>query len=42
MSKHVTEFKSGDVVKVKPEALDPDTEAFNLGGWQGRIVQIRS
>jgi hypothetical protein len=34
-------FKIGDSVKVKPEVLDPDTEAFSIGGWQGRIIEIR-
>lgn len=41
MSNNVTEFKIGDVVKVKQGVLDPDTEAFRIGGWQGRIIQIR-
>ncbi|MGD9688011.1 MAG: hypothetical protein AB7U43_13670, partial [Desulfobacter sp.] len=34
-------FKIGDSVRVKPDVLDPDTEAFSLEGWQGRILDIR-
>ena len=34
-------FRIGDSVKVKPDVLDPDTEAFSLEGWQGRIIGIR-
>lgn len=42
MSNNTTALKIGDVVKVKPEVLDPDTEAFSIGGWQGRIIDIRT
>ena len=40
MSNTATACKIGDVVKVKQAVLDPDTEAFRIGGWQGRILQI--
>lgn len=33
-------FNIGDSVKVKPGILDPDTEAFSIEGWQGRIIGI--
>ena len=33
-------LKIGDSVKVKIGVLEPDTEAFEIGGWQGRIVEI--
>lgn len=36
-----TSLNIGDSVKVKPNVLDPDTEAFSLEGWQGRILDIR-
>lgn len=42
MSNHATACQIGDVVKVKPEVVAPDPDAFRIGGWQGRIVQIRS
>ncbi len=34
-------FKLDDTVKVKEGILEPDTEAFSIGGWQGRIIAIR-
>ncbi len=40
MDPKTTSFKIGDSVKVKPGTLDPDTEAFSIGGWQGRIIGI--
>ena len=33
-------MKIGDSVKVKTGVLEPDTEKFEIGGWQGRIVEI--
>jgi len=33
-------MKIGDSVKVKAGVLEPDTEKFEIGGWQGRIVEI--
>ena len=33
-------MKIGDSVKVKKGVLEPDTEKFEIGGWQGRIVEI--
>ena len=42
MSNNATALKIGDVVKVKSGVLDPDTEAFSIGGWQGRIIDIRT
>jgi hypothetical protein len=33
-------MKIGDSVKVKTGVLEPDTEKFEIGGWQGRIVNI--
>jgi len=31
-------MKIGDSVKVKKGVLEPDTEKFEIGGWQGRIL----
>jgi len=33
-------MKIGESVKVKTGVLEPDTEQFEIGGWQGRIVNI--
>ena len=33
-------FKIGDSVIVKEGIKEPDSEDFELGGWQGRIVEI--
>jgi hypothetical protein len=33
-------MKIGDCVRVKAGVLEPDTEQFEIGGWQGRIVEI--
>ena len=33
-------MKIGDSVKVKTGVLEPDNEQFEIGGWQGRIVNI--
>lgn len=33
-------LKPGDLVKVKPNIMDPDTGKYNLGGWQGRVTEI--
>ena len=33
-------MKIGDSVKVKTGVLEPDNEKFEIGGWQGRIVNI--
>jgi len=33
-------MKIGDSVKVKAGVLEPDTEKFEIGGWQGRVVEI--
>lgn len=33
-------MKIGDSVKVKKGVLEPDNEKFEIGGWQGRIVEI--
>ena len=41
MSEDSHHFKIGDSVKVKDGILEPDTEAFSIGGWQGRIIAIR-
>jgi hypothetical protein len=42
MSNATRGFKIGDVVRVKQGVLDPDTEAFSIGGWQGRVLEIRA
>jgi len=34
------ELKTGNSVRVKAGVLEPDTEQFEIGGWQGRIVEI--
>jgi len=34
------ELKKGNSVRVKAGVLEPDTEEFEIGGWQGRIVEI--
>jgi hypothetical protein len=34
------ELKIGNSVKVKAGVLEPDTEQFEIGGWQGRIIEI--
>ncbi len=34
------ELKLGDSVRVKAGTLEPDTEKFEIGGWQGRIVEL--
>ncbi len=39
MSTH--SFNIGDSVKVKDGILEPGTEAFSIGGWQGRIIAVR-
>lgn len=41
MSNNSHQMKIGTAVKVKEGILEPDTEAFSIGGWQGRIVDIR-
>lgn len=33
-------LKINDSVRVKPGIKDPDNEQFDLGGWQGRIIEI--
>lgn len=33
-------LKPGDSVKVKQGAKEPDFEKFELGGWQGRVMEI--
>lgn len=33
-------MKIGESVKVKAGVLEPDTEKFEIGGWQGRIVEV--
>ena len=33
-------MKTGESVKVKTGVLEPDTEKFEIGGWQGRIVEV--
>jgi len=33
-------LKIGDSVIVKPGIKEPDLEEFEIGGWQGRIVEI--
>jgi hypothetical protein len=33
-------FNIGDSVKVKPGIKEPDLEEFEIGDWQGRIVEI--
>ena len=35
-------MKIGDCVKVKKGVLEPDTEKFEISGWQGRIIEIDS
>jgi hypothetical protein len=42
MSHETRGFKIGDVVRVKQGVLAPDTEAFSIGGWRGRILAIRA
>ena len=34
-------MKIGCSVKVKPNLMDPDFEAISLGGFQGRVFNIR-
>lgn len=41
MNTHAHNFTIGDSVKVKDGILEPDSEAFSIGGWQGRIIEIR-
>lgn len=41
MNNSETSLKIGDSVRIKPDVLDPDTEAFTLEGWQGRILDIK-
>ncbi|MDP4238639.1 MAG: calcium-binding protein [Bacteroidota bacterium] len=36
------ELKTGDSVRVKAGVLEPDTEEFEIGGWQGRIVETNT
>jgi hypothetical protein len=33
-------IKIGDSVIVKAGIKEPDTEAFEIGGWQGRVIEI--
>ena len=33
-------FKTGDSVVVRQGTKEPDLEEFEIGGWQGRIVEI--
>lgn len=33
-------LKINESVKVKLGIKDPDNEQFDLGGWQGRIIEI--
>jgi len=33
-------LKIGDCVRVKDGLKDPDNEYFEIGGWQGRVVEI--
>jgi hypothetical protein len=33
-------MKIGDSVKVKTGVLEPDTELFEISGWQGRIIEL--
>ena len=33
-------MKVGDSVRVKAGVLEPDTEKFEISGWQGRVVEI--
>ena len=33
-------LKIGDSVKVKYGILEPDNEEFEIGGWQGRVINI--
>ena len=33
------ELKIGDSVRVKAGVIEPDTEEFEIGGWQGRVVE---
>lgn len=41
MTRQSQVFAVGDSVKVKAGTLEPDTEAFSIEGWQGRVVEIR-
>jgi hypothetical protein len=38
-SRLTTIFAPGDPVRVKPAVIDPDF-GYDLGGWQGRVVQV--
>ena len=40
MKKSDTVYNLGDSVKVRPGITDPDDEAVNIGGWQGRIIDF--
>jgi hypothetical protein len=33
------ELKTGDSVRVKAGVIEPDTEEFEIGGWQGRVAE---
>ncbi len=33
-------FKKGQSVKVKPETLDYGQKKHDLGGWEGRIMEV--
>lgn len=33
-------IKKGDSVIVKEGVKDPDTDEFEIGGWQGRVIEI--
>lgn len=34
------DFKIGDSVKVKDGVKEPDNEEFEMGGWQGRVIEV--
>jgi len=42
MNKMNLRFKIGDSVVVKQGIKEPDLEEFEIGGWQGRVVEIDS
>ena len=35
-------FKIGDSVVVREGVKEPDLEEFEIGGWQGRVLEIDS
>ena len=36
----MNKLKKGDSVVIKGEMKDPDFEEYEIGGWQGRVIDI--